>query len=108
MATSHCYIFKREKELLLCVSTAYIIITHVLHKVIRCYHSFIYLYNNIISLAELHDDQLLNMEAAHVAGLPDGEPFTLGNFSYSNSVVVQRMFQHLNSSDFLGISVSYT
>ena len=46
----------------------------------------------------------LNAEAALSSGSP--QPFKLDHLSYTDSVVVKRMFQHLNEIDFLGISVS--
>ena len=46
------------------------------------------------------------MEAGREAGLSEGERFTLANFSYSNIVIVQKMFHHLSSTDFIGITVS--
>ena len=58
-------------------------------------------------IQDLRDDYVLNMEAAKQAGLSDGETFTLANFSYSNSIIVERMFHHLNNTDFLGITVRY-
>ena len=45
------------------------------------------------------------MEAARQAGLSDEETFTLANFSYSNSIIAEKMFHHLNDTDFLGITV---
>ena len=57
--------------------------------------------------AELRNDSKLNMEAAREAGLPEGEEFTLANFSYSNSVIVQRVFHYLNNTNFKGITVSF-
>lgn len=56
--------------------------------------------------AELNENQALNAEAAQVSDLLDGEQFTLDNLTYSNSVIVNRVFQHLDRTDFLGISVS--
>ena len=46
------------------------------------------------------------MEAAKLSGLPDGENFTMANFTYANSAVVSRMFAHLHNTSFPGISVS--
>jgi len=54
---------------------------------------------------DLKENQTLNMAAAQEAGLPLGENFTLANFSYVNSVVVERMFHHLRNPGFLGITV---
>ena len=54
---------------------------------------------------DFKENQTLNMAAAQEAGLPPGENFTLANFSYVNSVVVERMFHHLKNPGFLGISV---
>ena len=57
--------------------------------------------------SDLNDvNETLNMEAGREARLSEGDTFTLANFSYSNSVIVQRMFHHLSSTDFIGITVS--
>ena len=45
------------------------------------------------------------MEAAQKAGFPSEERFLIDNFTYVNSVVVARMFQHVQNTDFLGITV---
>lgn len=55
---------------------------------------------------DLNDDQMLNREAAEQSKLPDGESFTIENFTYANSAVVSRMFVHLSNTTFLGIGVS--
>ena len=56
---------------------------------------------------DLNDsNQTLNREAGKQAGLEEGENFTLANFSYSNSAILQRMFHHISSTDFLGITVN--
>ena len=39
------------------------------------------------------------------AGLEEGERFTLANFSYSNSVILHRMFHHISSTNFISITV---
>ena len=49
---------------------------------------------------------MLNREAAKLSGLPEGETFTMANFTYANSAVVSRMFTHLQNTAFPGISVS--
>ena len=54
---------------------------------------------------DIETDAVLNKEAGREAGLSEGERFTLANFSYSNSVIVQRMFHHLSSTDFIEITV---
>lgn len=55
---------------------------------------------------ELKTNMTLNAEAAEHSGLSKGMPFKLNYLSYTDSVVVKRMFQHLDEIDFLGISVS--
>ena len=62
------------------------------------------LYN--IFFSDLLKNQTFSQEAARQAGLAEGENFTLANFSYSNSVILQRMFHHISSTDFLGITVT--
>ena len=52
--------------------------------------------SHLVSLAELKNN---NAEAA--------QPFTLDQFDYSNVDIVDRIFHHLNNTDFLGISVSF-
>lgn len=54
---------------------------------------------------DLRKNRALNEEAAREAGLDDGEMFTLANFSYSNFAIVQQMYHHLRSTDYLGINV---
>jgi gamma-aminobutyric acid type B receptor len=49
-------------------------------------------------------DNFLNREAAEESGLPEGETFTMANFTYANSAVVSRMFEHLQSTIFHGIT----
>jgi gamma-aminobutyric acid type B receptor len=49
-------------------------------------------------------DNFLNREAAEESGLPEGETFTMANFTYANSAVVSRMFEHLQSTMFHGIT----
>ena len=56
---------------------------------------------------DIETNQTLNMEAGREAGLSEGETFTLANFSYSNSVIVQRMFHYLSTNDFIGITVRF-
>ena len=51
-------------------------------------------------------DDFLNSEAAEESGLPEGETFTMDNFTYANSGIVTRMFEHLKNTTFRGIGVS--
>lgn len=60
----------------------------------------------MINFSDLRNNQTLNKEAAQEAGLPDGEIFSLANFTYSNSAIVKNMFYHLNNTEFQGITVS--
>ena len=46
------------------------------------------------------------MEAARLSDLPEGQNFTMANFTYANSAVVSRMFTHLQNTSFPGFSVS--
>ena len=55
-------------------------------------------------LVDLQNDTL-NAAAAAISGLPNGESFTMSQFDYSNSVVLNRMFYHLTKTNFLGLSV---
>ena len=52
---------------------------------------------------DLIEDSKLNSEAAKLSNLPEGEEFTMANFTYANSAVVSRMLEHLKNTDFLGI-----
>ena len=54
---------------------------------------------------DLDQNSTLNMEAAQKAGFTSGERFFIDNFTYINSVVVARMFQNVENTDFLGITV---
>ena len=55
---------------------------------------------------DLIDNDIFNSEAAELSGLPEGEDFTMANFTYENSAVVSRMFMHLQNTSFPGITVS--
>ena len=41
-----------------------------------------------------------------LSGLPEGESFTIANFTYANSAVLSQVFRHLQNTSFAGISVS--
>ena len=56
--------------------------------------------------ADLNENSTLNREAAELSGLPEGENFTIANFTYANSAVVSQVFRHLQHTSFAGISVS--
>ena len=56
--------------------------------------------------SDLAEDEELNREAADQSDLPEGETFTMANFTYANSAVVTRMFEHINNTPFQGLSVS--
>jgi hypothetical protein len=66
--------------------------------------AFAYALNETIT--DLIENSTLNREAAELSDLPEGENFTMANFTYANSAVVSRMFTHLQGTSFLGISVS--
>ena len=57
---------------------------------------------------DLAENETLNREAADQSNLPEGETFTMANFTYANAAVVLRMFEHLQNIVFPGISVSLT
>ena len=59
----------------------------------------------LVLYIDLSENSTLNMEAAKLSGLPDGENFTMADFTYANSAVVSRMFAHLHNTSFPGISV---
>ncbi|CAI7989811.1 Gamma-aminobutyric acid type B receptor subunit 1, partial [Geodia barretti] len=56
------------------------------------------------TIADLAENETLNREAAEESGLPEGETFTMANFTYANSAVVSRMSEHLQNTMFPGIS----
>ncbi|CAI8020636.1 Gamma-aminobutyric acid type B receptor subunit 1 [Geodia barretti] len=62
--------------------------------------TFAYALNKTVT--DLADD-FLNREAAEESGLPEGETFTMANFTYANSGIVTRMFEHLQNTSFRGI-----
>ena len=67
---------------------------------------FTYVLHIKITNSELAENETLNREAARLSGLSDEENFTMANFTYANSVVVSRMFEHMENTMFRGISVS--
>ena len=71
---------------------------------------FTYIHVDLIRLlhyyTDLRENSTLNREAAELSDLPEGETFTMAKFTYANSAVVSRMFEHLQSTSFPGISVS--
>ena len=64
------------------------------------------MYTFCLLFSELAENETLNREAARLSGLSDGETFTMANFTYANSAVVSRMFEHMESTMFPGLSVS--
>ncbi|CAI8049960.1 Gamma-aminobutyric acid type B receptor subunit 2, partial [Geodia barretti] len=56
------------------------------------------------TIADLAENETLNREAAEESGLPEGETFTMANFTYANSGIVTRMFEHLQNTSFQGIT----
>ena len=61
--------------------------------------------DNLLSPSELQSDQDLNDEAKHQANIPEDRLFTLGDFTYNNSGVANRIFDHLSQTEFTGITV---
>ena len=57
-------------------------------------------------ISELAENETLNREAARLSGLSDGETFTMANFTYANSAVVPRIYEHMENTMFQGIAVS--
>ncbi len=56
--------------------------------------------------SELNTDYDLNRKAANASDLPDDANFTMANFTYSNNVVANITFKHLQNTSFQGIIVS--
>ena len=48
---------------------------------------------------------MFNQAAAAAANFPPGATFFIENFTYANSVVMERMFEHLSNMSFTGITV---
>ena len=65
------------------------------------YYDYMYMYTH----ADLIKNDTVNSKAAKESGLPEGANFTMADFTYANSVVVSRMFTHLQNTSFPGISV---
>ena len=61
----------------------------------------------IIYTTDLIKNSTFNREAAELSNLAEGENFTMANFTYDNSAIVSRMFTHLQSTSFPGITVKY-
>ena len=55
--------------------------------------------------ADLIKNDTVNSKAAKESDLPEGANFTMADFTYANSAVVSRMFTHLQTTSFPGISV---
>jgi gamma-aminobutyric acid type B receptor len=64
--------------------------------------AFAYALNKTIE--DLIKNDTVNSKAAKESGLPEGANFTMADFTYANSVVVSRMFTHLQNTSFPGIS----
>lgn len=59
-----------------------------------------------VMFIDLAENETLNREAAEQSDvIPAGQKFTMDNFTYANSVVVSRMFEHLKNTNFPGITV---
>ena len=54
---------------------------------------------------DLIENSTFNEEAAKLSDLPEGENFTMADFTYANSAIVSRMFTYLQSTSFPGLSV---
>ena len=48
---------------------------------------------------------MFNQAAAAAANLPLGSTFFIENFTYANSVVMARLFEHLSNVTFSGVTV---
>ena len=60
----------------------------------------------IPNFSEININSQLNENATQQTNLQKGESFSIEDFLYNNSVIVDEMFRHLQSSHFLGLSVS--
>ena len=61
----------------------------------------------ILYHTDLSENGTFNREAAELSDLAEEESFTMADFTYNNSAVVSRMFAHLQSTLFPGITVSH-
>ena len=59
----------------------------------------------ILYNTDLIKNSTFNREAAELSDLSEGENFTMAKFTYANSAIVSRMFTHLQSTSFPGITV---
>ena len=90
---------------------ATIAFAYALNKTIEGKYSIVkhwyygYMYNIMYTHADLIENDTVNSKAAKESGLPEGANFTMADFTYANSVVVSRMFTHLQTTSFPGISV---
>ena len=56
--------------------------------------------------SDLRDETAFNRKAAAAAKLPPNATFFIENFTYSNSVILERMYKHMSNISFVGITVS--
>lgn len=56
-------------------------------------------------VSDLREQQVFNQAAAAAGNLPPGSTFFMENFTYANSVVMARLFEHLSTASFSGVTV---
>ena len=61
--------------------------------------------NDFLSPSDLQSDRDLNDEAKNQADITEDRLFTLEDFTYNNSGVANRIFNHLSQIEFTGITV---
>ena len=62
-------------------------------------------YQSYCSSPDLRGDPVFNRQAAAASLLPPNSTFFMENFTYGNSVILERMYQHLSNVTFTGITV---
>jgi len=77
-------------------------VTSLCCKIIVNHQTLIILY-----FTDLQSDQDLNDEAKLQANISEDRPFMLQDFTYNNSGVANRIFNHLAETEFKGITVSF-
>ena len=61
--------------------------------------------NDFLSPSDLQSDRDLNDESKNQADITEDRLFTLEDFTYNNSGVANRIFNHLSQIEFTGITV---
>ena len=63
------------------------------------------LYSISTTLTDLQADEVLSEKAKEQSNVSGNGTFNLGDFTYNTSAVADTIFQHLQESNFMGITV---